>query len=280
MKVGIIVDNITQHKWENEEIAKELKKRKIEHEMINIRASPINIEKKDWGMDVALARTASATHFRIEALKSLEISGVNVVNSSECIRNGGDKYTSLIMMRAEGLLTPKTFMVSSFESAAKAISELGTPVVLKPVFGTYGKGIFRMISLEKELHILDELQYPYIVQEYIPHRYGDIRVFVVGDEALGAIRRVAPKDEWRTNVSAGAKSKPIQLTRKLGRIAIKAAKVMGAKYAGVDVIRRGKEYVVLEVNTQPDFQGFYSTLGINPTRKIVDLIIKKKNKKK
>ena len=274
MKVGIIVDNITQHKWENGQIANELKKREIEHEIINIYTAPLSTEKKDWGVDVVLARTASATHFRIEALKSLEISGVKVINSSECIQNGGDKYTSLVMMQSEGLLTPKTFMVSSFESAVKATSELGTPVVFKPVFGTYGKGIFRMISLEKELHMLDELQYPYIVQEYIPHRYGDIRVFVVEDEALGAIRRVAPKDEWRTNVSAGAKSKPVKLTSKLGRIAVKAAKVMGTKYAGVDVIRRGREYVILEVNTQPDFRGFYSALGINPTSKIVDLIIK------
>ena len=67
MKVGIIVDNITKHKWENEEIAKELKRRHIKHEMINIYTSPINIEKRNWGIDIALARTASATHFRIEA---------------------------------------------------------------------------------------------------------------------------------------------------------------------------------------------------------------------
>ena len=240
--------------------------------MINIYTSPINIEKRNWGIDIALARTASATHFRIEALKSMEVSGVEVINSSECIRNGGDKYTSLVMLYANGLLTPKTFIVSSFESAVKAISEIGTPVVLKPAFGTYGKGVFRVMNLEKELHLLDELPYPYIVQEYIPHKHGDIRVFVVGNEALGAIRRIAPKDEWRTNVSVGATSRPQTLTKKLSKIAVRASKVLGAKYAGVDIIKRENEYIVLEVNTQPDFRGLYSTLGVNPVEKIVNLV--------
>lgn len=271
-KIGVIVDNITKHKWETREIRKELERRDIECELINIYKFPISTERKDRGITLALARTTSATHFRIEALKSLEICGVRVINSSACIQNGGDKYTSLILMNSKGLETPKTFMVSSFESAVKAISEVGTPAVLKPVFGTYGKGVFRIKSLEEEIYRLDGLKFPYIVQEYLPHRKGDVRVFVVGDEALGAITRVAPVGEWKTNVSAGAKSKKLKITNQISKIATKAAGVIGAKYGGIDLIERDGKFVVLEVNTQPDFRGIYSTLGINPVKKIVDLI--------
>jgi len=272
MKVGVIVDDITLHRWETEEIVKELKNRNIKFEIINIYSSPLDIVKRDWGIDVALARTSSATHFRLEAIKTLELDGVKVINSYDAIRRGGDKYVSLSILHHAGIPIPQTSMVASFESTVRAISKMGTPVVLKPVIGTYGRGIVRINDLERELEVLDNLQYPYLVQKYIPHKKGDFRVFVIKDEALGVIRRVAPKDEWRTNISAGGTSHKARLTSELAKIAVKASQKIGTQYAGVDIIEYNRKYYLIEINTQPDFRSFYASTGINPVKKIVDLV--------
>ncbi len=273
LTVGVLVDDITQHKWETGELVRAISERGHRAIELNIYRSPLDIQPRDWGFDVALARTVGSTPFRIEAIKAVETSGIRVINSYRCVRQGGDKYVSLSNMHRLGLTIPRTMMVSGFESAVRAISQIGTPVVLKPVVGTYGQGVFRIFSLESELEFLDGLAYPYLVQEYIEHEEGDIRIFTVGDEVLGAMTRLAPHDEWKTNVSAGSKSKKYELTDELTDIALKAAKSIDADYAGVDIMRRNGDYVVIEVNTQADFKGFYRTVGINPAGRIVDHLL-------
>ncbi|MFC2153919.1 RimK family alpha-L-glutamate ligase [Candidatus Altiarchaeota archaeon] len=271
-RIGVIVDDITIHKWETNELLREISRQGHKAVELNIYRSPLDVEERNWGFDYALARTMGSTPFRVEAIKAIEISGIKVVNAYRSIRQGGDKYVSLINMRKLGLHIPRTMMVSSFESAVRAISQIGTPVVLKPVVGTYGQGLFRIFDLEKELEFLDGLAYPYLVQEYIPHKEGDIRVFVCGDKALGAMTRIAPQDEWKTNVSTGGQSKKHKMDEELKETAVNAAKAIGASYGGVDIMKKDGKYHVIEVNTQADFKGFYRTIGINPAKDIVDLL--------
>lgn len=271
--IGLIVDDSTIEKWETKQLVQEIESRDTQADIQNIYRNPLPVAKKDYDFKVALSRTKSSTPFRIEALKKLELSNVNLVNNYESVRLGGDKYTSLSLFLKASLMIPKTYMVASFESAVRAIREVGTPVVIKPVVGTYGDSIERIKKLEGEqLDILDKINYPCLVQEYIGGQDNNFRVFVVGNKALGAVKRIPPKGEWRANISQGARSDKSRLTDKMAKIAVKAQRAVGTKYAGVDLIRRKNQYIVLEVNAQPDFRGFYSKTGVNPASQIIDLL--------
>lgn len=210
--------------------------------------------------------------FRMNALARLESRGVAVVNSPRSLEAAVDKYLTTALLDEEGLATPRTYVCQSPADAMHAFSKLGGDVVLKPIFGSEGRGIARLQDealAERAFRMVAQLGGVLYLQEFIAHEGFDLRLFVVGRRVLG-MRRRNPHD-WRTNCSRGATAEPLEVTPELVATAQRAAAAVGAELAGVDVLigRDGTRYVV-EVNAVPGWMALSKTLDIDIARLVLE----------
>ncbi|MBU1198127.1 RimK family alpha-L-glutamate ligase [Candidatus Micrarchaeota archaeon] len=269
-QLGIVVDSITINKWETSALQQAAEHSGVSTEIVDIRKHSLDIEKKPFSFSVGLFRMARASSFEIYSSRYFEHLGIRMINNSKSVELGGNKFESLIRLKEAGIPVPRTSLVYSFESASKAVAQIGTPVVLKPVIGSYGQDVHLMKNLEMELAYLDAVPKPFVVQEYLNTGGKDYRIFVLDGKVLATVLRQAPLGEWRTNVSTGGLVKKVDLPPDVKKMAVKAAEVLGLEIAGVDIALTKKEgFNVIEVNTMPDFRGLYSATGINPADAIV-----------
>jgi RimK family alpha-L-glutamate ligase len=213
--------------------------------------------------------------FRMDALHRLERLGVRIMNSPSAIERTVDKYYTSFLLADAGIPTPRTLVTEDFETALDAFREMGD-VVIKPLFGSEGKGMVRVTDEETAYRVLRAWElnrYVYYVQEYLPHFQEDIRVFVVGDQVLAAMRRRG--NGWKTNFSQGARIEPVALSGAMEALAIKAARLINLDYAGVDLLpaENGKTYVV-EINSIPGWRGLQKTTGQSIAGRIIDHVIR------
>jgi RimK family alpha-L-glutamate ligase len=194
--------------------------------------------------------------FRMDALGRLAAAGTTVINSPRAIECAVDKYLTTARLAEAGLPVPKTIVCQTAEQGLAAFRELGGDAVIKPLFGSEGRGITRLTDAaltERALRLLVGLGSVVYLQEFVPHAGFDLRLLVIGKQIL-AIRRSNPLD-WRTNVSRGATAEAIEPTDEWVEMARRAADVVGASLAGVDLIvsRDGRTYVI-EVNAVPGWR--------------------------
>ncbi len=210
--------------------------------------------------------------FRMDALHQLENRGVRLVNSPYAIEKMVDKYYALSLLQNAGLRVPETRVTENFNAALEAFEILGGDVVVKPLFGSRGVGMVRVSDSETAGRVFKALQlggYVYYLQKFIPHHNRDLRVLVVGDECAAGMERVS--DQWKTNVAAGACPVPVELTAEIMDASRKAAKVLGADYCGVDLLRsEAGELYVIEANSMPAWQGLQQVTNFDIAARIVD----------
>ena len=213
--------------------------------------------------------------FRMDVLHRLEAAGRRVLNPSRALEVCVDKYLASARLDAAGLPTPPTVVCQDAESAVAAFHQLGGDVVVKPLFGSEGRGMIRVSDVEiawRTFRALERVQSILYVQQFIHHPGWDLRAFVLGGRVLTAMRRYA-KDDWRTNVAQGGRAEPITLTAEEERLALAAAQVVGTQVAGVDLLPRpGGGYYVLEVNAVPGWRALAPTTGIDVAREIVQFL--------
>ena len=213
--------------------------------------------------------------YRMDALRMLEHDGVRVVNSALAIEHGVDKYYTSARLHDAGLPTPRTIVCERFEEALAAYEELGGDVVVKPLFGSEGKGIVRITDGDTAYRVFRALELGrsiYCLQEFVPHGRADIRAFVVGGRVIGAMLRRA--QGWKTNASQGAKGEPLEPDERLIDLSLRAARVVGAEHAGVDILPRDDgEYSVIEVNTIPGWRALRAATGVDAARCLVDHVL-------
>lgn len=202
--------------------------------------------------------------FRMDALHQLESTGCVVINPPRAIEVAVDKYLALARLAAAGFDVPRTETCQTFEEAMSGFERLGDDVVVKPLFGSEGRGITRISDpaiASRAFKLLTQLGAVIYLQEFVPHE-GDLRLLVIGDEVL-AIRRRNPSD-WRTNISLGGNAEPFSLDGELVETARRAAASVGAVMAGVDVIPcpDGRN-VVIEVNGVPGWRAISRALSID-----------------
>jgi RimK family alpha-L-glutamate ligase len=208
--------------------------------------------------------------FRMDVLHRLENLGVKVINSARSIERTVDKYYTSFLLADAGILTPRTLVTEDFDTAFAACKEM-RDVVIKPLFGSEGKGMVRVTDEETAYRVLRTWElnrYIFYLQEYVPHFQEDIRAFVIGNRIVAAMVRRGTG--WKTNVSQGAKVAPVELSPAMEALALQAVKAIDLDYAGVDLMRSedGKDYVV-EINSIPGWRGLQKTT----TQDIAGLII-------
>jgi len=208
--------------------------------------------------------------FRMDALHRLEDLGIRVINSPRSIERTVDKFYTSYLLADAGIPTPRTFVTEDFQQAMDAFQEMGD-VIVKPLFGSEGKGMTRVSDEDTAYRLFRHLElcrYIFYLQEYIPHRQEDIRAFVIGDRVVAAMRRIGT--HWKTNFSKGAQVEPVSLDRELQELSVRAAHLVGTEYAGVDLLpaEDGQMYV-LEVNSIPGWRGLRKTTSQN----VADLVV-------
>jgi len=212
--------------------------------------------------------------FRMDLLHRLERLGMLIINPPLSIERSVDKYHALTLLEEHGLPVPRTAVTESHEEALKAFYELGGDVVIKPVFGSRGIGSTRISDPDVATRVFRAVSFYHGViylQEFVPHGFSDIRAFVVGDCVIAAMHRVA--ETWKTNVSLGARPISIKLDEELENLAVRAAKAIGCRVAGVDILEGPKGPVIVELNSQPGWRGLQSVTTINIADEIVQYVL-------
>ena len=211
--------------------------------------------------------------FRMDALHRLEQQGVHVLNPPRAVETAVDKYLTLVRLEAAGIPVPETWVGENAEAALASFEDLGRDVVVKPLFGSEGRGLVRVGDREtawRVVHALERIGSVIYLQRFLPHHGSDLRIFVVGGRVIGAIRRHAPGGEWRTNVAQGGLAEKTEVQDLQAALAIRATAAIGAEFAGIDILRTedGKDFVI-EVNAVPGWKALAAATGIDVAREIL-----------
>jgi ribosomal protein S6--L-glutamate ligase len=222
---------------------------------------------------------ASNTFYGTAVLRHLETMGMYALNESIAISRSRDKFRALQLLARKGIPMPLTSFAQSPDNTEDLIHMVGgAPLVIKLLEGTQGKGVFLADSHQSALSIINafkEMHVNILVQEFIEESRGmDIRCLVVGDKVVAAIKREAKDGEFRANVHQGGKAYKVKLTSQERMLAIAAAKTMGLKVAGVDILRSKHGPLVLEINSSPGLEAIEKTTQINIAGKIIQYIEK------
>lgn len=187
-----------------------------------------------------------------------------------------DKMRDYILLGQNGIACPKTIQVFQQAKIKKLLPNFSFPVILKEVHSSLGKRIYLVKDKKRLNKILGRnKKRSFALQEFFNTK-NDLRIMVIGYKALGAIKRTAPKNGFRTNYSQGGRGEKIILSPQIKKMAEKAARVLKKPIAGVDVIiYRNKPYI-LEVNRFPGFEQFEKVSGINIARAIIKHITNRK----
>src|SRR5262249_17506091 len=227
--------------------------------------------------DAAIVRTMppgslEQVVFRMDVLHRLQARGVPVLNPPAAVETCVDKYLASARLEAAGLRVPPTVVCQHADAALEAFTALGGDVVVKPLFGSEGRGMVRVSDPDlawRTFRTLERVQSVLYLQRFIDHPGWDLRVFVLGRRVLAAMRRHA-RGDWRTNVAQGGRAEPARLDWEQEELAVAAAAAVGAPLAGVDLLPGpGGSYYVLEVNAVPGWRALAPVTGVDVAAEIV-----------
>lgn len=287
MRIGIVTRN--RDSWSSTQLREALAKRNIPHIFFSFPQLIAHVGYKPYlnagntsileELDALIIRpigrgSLEEIVFRMDILYRLQRLGLYVINPPEAIEHCVDKYDLLAILEDNGIPVPRTAVTENVDEALKAFNELGEDVIVKPIFGSRGIGSTRLKDPEIASTISRAITFYHGViylQEFVHHGFSDIRAFVVGDRVVAAMRRVA--NSWKTNYSQGARPEQIRLDKSMEAMAIKSAKLIECKIAGVDILESPRGPLVVEVNSQPGWRGLQSVTRVNIADEIVAFIL-------
>ncbi|GAA4525149.1 RimK family alpha-L-glutamate ligase [Chelativorans composti] len=233
--------------------------------------------------DAVLVRSMGSGTFeaitrRLGILHALDRLGIPVWNSARAIERCVDKSMTTFLLQQAGLDTPATFAVEGLDEARAIVGrELPHgPLVLKPLFGSQGKGVTLIRSVD-DLPPPDQVADTYYLQRYIERDgppYCDVRVFVCAGEVVEMMIRRG--HDWVTNVQRGAVPEivPAPMRERLAELGLRAAAAVGADFAGVDIVPAADGSLqVIEVNSMPAWTGLQTVARRDIGEAIVDAML-------
>lgn len=220
------------------------------------------------GVDLALDRCVSLTA-SLTATRFLETFGVRCVNRADAIEVCSDKLRTTLAIASAGIPTPRVCVGVSGASGLEAVERVGYPAVLKPTVGSWGRLLARVNDRDAAEAVIEHretlgsaAQHVLYAQEHVDKPGRDLRVFVVGGEAIAGIERVS--EHWVTNTARGAVARGVAFSDEAGRLSREAARAVGADICAVDLLecpRRG--LLVNEVNHSMEFRNSVAATGVD-----------------
>ena len=235
---------------------------------------------KPLEVDAVIPRIgASKTFYGTAVVRQFEMMGVFPLNESQAITRSRDKLRALQLLSRSGIGLPVTGFAHSTKDVEGVVDMVGgAPLVVKLLEGTQGIGVVLCETnkaAESVIEAFRGLDANILVQEFIKEAGGaDIRVFVVGDKVVAAMKRQGAPGEFRSNLHRGGSAKPIKITPEERSTAVRSAKTMRLRTCGVDLLRSNHGPVVMEVNSSPGLEGIEQSTGKDVAGEIIQYIEK------
>jgi len=250
--------------------------------MLDAKITQFNTESKkndyDFG-EVVLERCIS--YFRgLHFTACLEFLDVPVINKFKVASNCGNKLYMSLLLKKNNVPTPKTYFSFSADAAKENIEKVGFPLVLKPVIGSWGRGVMQLkdkdtVDAMFELRELNDGPHDRIfyLQELIKRPPRDIRVITVGDQAIAGMYRKSD-GSFKTNIALGAEPELCEITKEIEDVCAKASKAVGGGILGIDLMEDEKNgLVVHEVNNTVEFKGLAKVAKKNIPKEMVEFAL-------
>ena len=282
MKLAILCSQI---RMEEKLIFRALAERGVEYDRLDERHLRFDLEREGSldRYDVVWCRSISHTR-ALYALSILNSWSVRLVNAYEVVRTCGDKVLTTAALVRQGVPTLRTSVALSVEAALQAIEQMGYPVVLKPVVGSWGRLLSRINDRETAEAVLlhratlgGPAHKVFYIQEYVDKGGRDIRTMVIGDEVVYATYRRS--DHWITNTARGGESLPCPLTDEIRYLSLAAAQAVGGGILAVDLMEtpggtpEGR-LLVNEVNDTPEFHGAAQAVDVDIAGSMTEYVLK------
>ena len=239
------------------------------------RATPVDFRAIHSGslaaFDAALIRTMPAGSleqivFRMDLLHAAMDAGLPIWNPPKAAETCVDKFLTSHRLVQAGIPTPVTYACQRTDNAMTAFESLGGDAVVKPLFGSEGRGIVRVSDPDlawRTFQAIEHTQSVIYLQQYVKHPGWDVRAFVLRDRVIGTMKRSSRLD-WRTNVARGGTTETFELAKAEQVLAVKACQATGAIYAGADLIQNETgAWLVIEVNAVPGWRALAPVCGID-----------------
>ncbi len=278
-KVCIVFDRL---RTEEKMLQKEASNLGHDTMMLDAKITQINTDSKkddfDFG-DVVLERCIS--YFRgLHFTASLEFMDVPVFNKFDVANLCGNKMFMTLLLKKHNIPTPKTYFSFSSQSAAKNIEKVGYPMVIKPVIGSWGRGVMPIKdkdAMDAVSEIRDITDSPhdriYYLQELVKRPPRDIRVITIGDQPIAAMYRKS-SGGFKTNIALGADPELCDISKEMEDMASKASKAMGGGILGIDMMEDEENgLVVHEVNNTVEFKGLARVAQRNIPKEMVEFAL-------
>jgi len=284
MKIGVLCSRV---RVEEKMIFAALRERGVDYERIDTRKVAFELGGDNLGRtkkfairyDAVLVRCLS--HSRAYYLtRWLDGLGMPAVSPHHTVATCGDKLLTSAALQEASVPIPRVVVAFTPEAALEAIEELGYPVVLKPVHGSWGRLLARVNDRDAAEAILEHkatlggyVHSIFYIQEYVDKPGRDIRTLVAGDEVVYAVYRRSA--HWITNTARGGEPLPCPLTPEIVDLSLKAARAVGGGIVAVDLLETAQgRLLVNEVNHTPEFHGAMQATEADIAGKIVDYVLK------
>jgi [lysine-biosynthesis-protein LysW]---L-2-aminoadipate ligase len=229
-------------------------------------------------VDVWLERSLSAAR-GLYAIRALEQAGLPVVNSYRTASTCADKVLTTAALAEAGVLQPRTVLAFTAESALQAIEQMGYPVVLKPVVGSWGRLLARVNDRDaaeavlEHKEVLGSYQHGiFYIQEYVRKPGRDIRAFVVGPETIAAIYRNSP--HWITNTARGGQASNCPITPEIDELCRRTAAAVGGGVLAIDLFEDPERgLLVNEVNHTMEFRNSIAPTGVDIPLRVAEYVL-------
>lgn len=237
-------------------------------------------ERELKGFDAIIPRIGSTvTHYGTAVLRQFESAGIYTINGSQAISRSRDKLRAHQILARKGIAMPITSYAHSTQMTEDLIRICGgSPLVIKLLAGTQGKGVILADTDKMARSVIEAfraLDAHFLVQEFIKEASGcDIRCLVVGEKVVASMMRKSKDGDFRANLHSGGVGAPVKITNSEKVMAINAARAMGLKMAGIDIVRSNKGPKLLEVNSSPGLEGIESVSKMDIAGEIIKYLEK------
>jgi [lysine-biosynthesis-protein LysW]---L-2-aminoadipate ligase len=285
VRICIIYDKL---RFEEKKIYNDIQQKGLDATLVDGKSLIFDTEssKSDSRLgDIILQRVISYNR-GLHLTYCLEQIGLPVVNSFSVSEICGNKLITSLILKKNNVPTPKTTFAFSTESARECMKKLGYPLVVKPIIGSWGRGVYQIKDQFMAEMMLDSRQENdnsfsriYYFQELIDRPSRDIRCIVIGDQIVASVFRYSSENEWRTNVAVGGRTEVAPLTSELKEIVLKASNAVGGGILGVDLMEdKERGYLVHEVNNTVEFRGASAVCKSDIAGAMTDYLVKMSSK--
>jgi [lysine-biosynthesis-protein LysW]--L-2-aminoadipate ligase len=275
--LSILYDTI---RWEEKALFDAAKKKGVDAKMVDCKSLSIDLDKTEERYGTAIQRCVS--YYRsLHSTAALEGKGVNVINSLNTSIFAGNKLFTHMLLVKNGIPTPFSAVAFSEEAALEILEKRGYPMVLKPTVGSWGRMIALLNDRDSAEGIMEtrETMYPiyqvYYLEEFVNRPPRDIRAIMIGDQMIAAIYRYSGDGQWKTNMALGGKAEPMEVTKELEDICIKAKNVVQGQIVGIDLMEsKEKGLVVHEINNTTEYKNTVRVTGVDIPALMIDYAMK------